>query len=315
MSDEDALPMSVVVVSFNTCDVLEPCLQSIVASGAEEIVVVDNGSTDGSIDLVRTRFSSARLIVNQVNHGYGAAANQGIAICESPAVLLLNSDTTVAADGPTALGRYLASNPDVAVAGPRLVNLDGSLQRSTYPLPSVADTLLGETGLHLLVRRVPVLLERSLRTWSYDVARRVPWVLGAALAIRRTAFDAVGGFDEGFFMYGEEMDLCRRLAAAGLATHYAPVTTVVHAGGSSTRTREGAMRRELLVSKRRYLLRHEPEATAGRILAADRCIIRARLIRDAVRLRLTRNPDRQSSLRADAKAWRALLAEKSLWKP
>jgi GT2 family glycosyltransferase len=111
------------------------------------------------------------------------------------------------------------------------------------------------------------------------------------------------------------MDLCRRLAAAGLETHYTPVTTVVHAGGSSTRTREGAMRRELLVSKRRYLQRHEAESAAERILAADRCIIGARLIRDAAHLRLTRNPDRQSSLRADAEAWRALLAEKSLWKP
>ena len=309
------LALAVAVVSFDTRDVLEPCLESVAAAGPAQAVVVDNGSTDGSIELVRKRFPDMVLIVNERNRGYGAAANQAIAACDAPAVLLLNSDTVLAPDALTALGRYLAEHPDAAVAGPRLANADGSLQPSTFGFPSAADMLVGETGLHLLLRRLPGVRERLLRTWAHDEPRSVPWLRGAALAIRRSAFDAVGGFDEDFFMYWEEVDLSRRLAAAGFATHYAPVTTVLHVRAQSTGRHACAMRREWLVGFGRYLRRHEPPRVAARQLALLRALAAARARRDAMRLRVLRDPDERRRLRAVLDCSRALLAERELWSP
>lgn len=306
--------MAVAVVSFDTRSVLEACLQSIVAEHPAEAVVVDNGSTDGSIELVRERFPSVRLIVNEVNRGYGGAANQAVAACSSPAVLLLNSDTLLAPGALRALGSHLAAHPRVAIAGPRLHNADGSLQRSTYPFPCAADTFLGESGLHLLIRRVPLLRERFLRTWSHRASRPVPWVLGAALAIRRSAFESVGGFDEDFFMYGEDVDLCRRMHDGGYEVHFAPVTTVTHLGGASTAKHDAAMRRELLVSKRRYLQRHDVAGHGARLLAVLRAAAAARMLRDALALRVVRSVEQRERLERSRAGWKAVLGERALWR-
>lgn len=309
------LPMSVVVVSFNTRELLERCLRSVIAAAPVETVVIDNGSTDGSIELVRDVFSACRLIVAERNHGYGGAANEGISACSAPAVLLLNSDTILAPDAVSALGGYLAKNPRVAVVGPRLVNGDGSLQRSAYAYPSIADLFIAETGLHLLMGRIPVLQERFYRTWSHTANRCVPWVLGAALAIRRSAFETVGGFDPGYFMYGEEVDLCRRLETAGFETHYAPITTVVHLGGASTDKRPVAMRRELVLSRNRYLRRHGSPGSLARRLVALRAIVAVQMARDAILYLVARDQDRRTRLRSSARNWCALLRERELWRP
>ncbi len=314
MTTSSPLAMAVVVVSFNTREVLERCLESVIAAFPVETVVVDNGSSDGSPDLVRTRFPSVRLIVSNENLGYGGAANQGIGACSAPGVLLLNSDTVLARDALASLGGYLASRPRVAVVGPKLVRPDGSLQRSAFAYPSAVDTLLGESGMHLIIGRVPLLRERWYRTWSHSAARRVPWVVGAALAIRRNAFEGVGGFDAGYFMYFEEVDLCRRLELEGFETHFAPVTTVVHLGRASTDNRTASMRQRLL-SERRYLMLHESPRSAVRVLGVLRIAAAARLLRDATLLRVARDPERRLRLRDSASSWRALLLERGLWKP
>lgn len=314
MSQADALAVAVVVVSFDTRDLLQRCLASVREARPRDTVVVDNGSADGSIETVRREFPEVRLMVNERNRGYGAAANQAIAACGAPVVLLLNSDTELDSGALPALGRYLAENPIVAVVGPRLVNGDGSLQPSTLPFPSVADMLLGDTGLHLLVRRAPAVRELFLRTWAHDVARPVPWVSGAALAIRRSAFEVVGGFDEDYFMYWEEVDLCRRLAAAGFPTHYAPVTTVVHERSASTVKQPAAMRREWLVSYRRYLAHHATTRSGAAQLGLLRAFMLARAARDRVRLRRARDPERVRRLTARVRDWDALLSEPGLWR-
>lgn len=315
MTPVDPLPLAVAVISYDTRDLLEHCLRSVRAARPAQAVVVDNGSTDGSIELVRTHFAEMTLIVNDPNRGYGAAANQAIASCSAPVVLLLNSDTEIAPDALSALGRYLAEHPEAAVAGPRLVNTDGSLQPSTLGFPSPADMLMGDTGLHLLVSRTPVMRERFLRTWSHDSARPVPWLRGAALAIRRSSFDAVGGFDERYFMYWEEVDLCRRLATAGCQTHFAPVTDVLHARAASTSRHPAAMRREWLVSYGRYLSQHETPRAAATQFGLLRAFMLARARRDRIRLRLARDPVRRRHLSAAVVDWDALLGERALWKP
>jgi N-acetylglucosaminyl-diphospho-decaprenol L-rhamnosyltransferase len=296
------VPLAVAVISYNTRAELELCLECVMAAEPAEVVVVDNGSTDGSPQLVRDRFPSVSLIVEARNRGYGAAANRALAATSAEGVLLLNSDAFVEPDAPAILARQLQEHERAAIIGPRLENLDGTLQRSAYPFPSAADTFLGESGLHLAVRRVPWLRERFLRTWSHDRACTVPWVLGAALAIRRSAFDRVGGFDEGFFMYGEEVDLCRRLAGAGFHVRYEPSATVRHAGGASTSRYAAAMQREFVVSKRRYLMRHGQPRAARRLLAVLRAAAAARLVRDVFR-------DRD----AVTARWR-LVTERELWR-
>src|SRR5690606_9943376 len=121
------------------------------------------------------------------------------------------------------------------------VHPDGTLQQSTFPWPSPGNALLGESKLSWFVRFVPGVRSRHLRTWRHDRPRAVPWVLGAALAIRREAFDAVGGFAERFVMYFEETDLARRMWAAGWETHFVPMGPVMHIGGASTEQVKPAM--------------------------------------------------------------------------
>jgi GT2 family glycosyltransferase len=314
MSDGPAPRPAVAVVSYETRAELERCLQGVMAGEPDEVVVVDNGSTDGSAALVRERFPAVRLIVAERNRGYGAAANRAIAATAAEAVLLLNSDAFAEPGAAAILARHLRDHPRAAIVGPRLEHLDGTLQRSTYPFPSAADTFLGETGLHLAVRRVPWLRERFLRTWSHDRARAIPWVLGAALAIRRSAFDLVGGFDEAFFMYGEEVDLCRRLATAGFEVRYEPAAVVRHAGGASTSQRAAAMQREFVVSKRRYLSRHASRGATARLLGVLRAAAAARLARDALRCALARDPGERARLGRAAAAQRALVTERELWR-
>jgi GT2 family glycosyltransferase len=305
--------VAVAVVSYNTRDALRCCLESVRSVGAEEVVVVDNASTDGSVELIRVCFPHVALRVSDLNRGYGAAANQALAACRAPFVLLLNGDTQVVPGALQALGAYLRAHPRAAIVGPRLLNPDGSLQRSTYPDLSALDMLLGESGLHLLMRRIPLVRQCSLRTWDHARARRVPWVLGAAMAIRREPFELVGGFDEGFFLYGEEVDLSRRLMAVGYETHFAPVASVVHIGGASTAGKSHAMRRELMLGRRRYLERHASLQSTRRLLRTMRAITWARAIRDAGSAHLTRDEPRRHDLRASAASWRGLLRERRLW--
>src|SRR5262249_13748854 len=133
-----------------------------------------------------------------------------------------------------ALSTYLDLHSRAAIVGPRLVNLDGTLQASCYPFLGTLRWPIDNDVMSQWIRYIPFFRNCFLRTWSHTHARVVPCVKGAAVTIRREAFDAVGGFDESFFLYFEEMDLCHRLKAVGWQIHFAPVTMVVHAGGAST---------------------------------------------------------------------------------
>jgi GT2 family glycosyltransferase len=306
--------VTIAIVSFNTREVLLDCVESALGAHPDRVVVVDNASTDGSATAVRERFPAVLVIENPVNIGYGAAANRAVEACATPIVLLLNSDTLVAPDAATSMGAYLAQHDRVAVAGPRLTNVDGSLQPSTFPFPSVRDVVVAETGLHVVLRHMPLVRERLLRTWSHDRARPVPWVKGAAIAIRRDAFESVGGFDEGYFMYSEEVDLSRRLAGSGFETHFAPVTTVIHRGGHSTARVIGAMNRERLVSGRRYLVRHEPRRAAQLVLFTLHQVFRVRAVRDAILAMVARDANDREQRRSSAAANRQLACDGTLWR-
>lgn len=299
--------IAVAIISYNTREHLRACLVSVQADAPRELVVVDNGSSDGSIEMVRGEFPEATLVVDPANPGYGAAANRAISSCSSPYVLLLNSDTRIEAGAPHALSGYLDRHPRAAMVGPRLANSDGSLQPSCFPFPSPLNTLLVKGTLGRALRYLPVVRERYLRTWDHSHPRVVPWVRGAALAIRREAFNAVGGFDETFFMYFEEVDLCHRLHNAGWQVHFAPVTTVAHIGGSSTMRQRTEMTVRQYASTMHYYHKHHAGPRLAALIAADQSVILARLLFDAGRRAITRRDDARARIDQDLAAWRRIL--------
>ncbi|HEX6104576.1 MAG TPA: glycosyltransferase family 2 protein, partial [Gemmatimonadales bacterium] len=240
--------MAVAIVSWNTRELLRRCLESALAEGAAEIVVVDNGSSDGSVEMVRDQFPRVRLEVRPENPGYGAASNIAFGLCSAEYVLLLNSDTAIHPGALAALVEHLDRNPRAGIVGPRLLNADGTLQKSVFPFPSPLVPLVKRRPVADVVGVVPWLRDEFVGSWAHDRARRAPWVLGAALAIRRTAFDGTGGFDESFVMYFEEVDLCYRLRQAGWEIHFTPAAEVTHVGGASTSQRRPEMLARLSLS-------------------------------------------------------------------
>jgi len=297
---------SIVIVSFNTSDCLRACLESAIGQDAARVVVADNGSTDGSIELVERDFPSVLLSVDRTNPGYGAGANRGITQCEGD-VLLLNSDTRLAPGALDGLHAYLSTHPRVGIVGPRLVDSDGVLQPSTFHFPSPLRPPVLRDPIAPLVRRVPGASERYLPTWSHARARTVPYVTGAAIMIRRAAFNAIGGFDESFFMYAEEIDFCWRLRRAGWETHFAPVTDVVHEGRASTRQQPVEMLEQSAMSSIRFYRRRYSGLRLGVGLAIFRATMAARIARDSLRYLWIRDPGRRRGLQDNLRVWRRVL--------
>jgi GT2 family glycosyltransferase len=248
--------VAVCVVNYNTRELLRDCLHSVVPEHPAEIVVVDNGSTDGSAEMMAELFPSIKFIQLRTNNGYGAAANHAIAHATADHIILLNSDTRLKQGAAQALSDYLAANECAAVVGPRMVYPDGSLQTSSFHFPTPLHIFLYLSSCYRFIGHAPLLRKRSLQTLPGSAARQVPWVLGAALIIHRRAFQAVGGFDESFFMYFEEVDLCYRLGQKGWQIHFAPVTEVVHVGGASTRQYRAEMNVQYFSSLARFYRKH-----------------------------------------------------------
>jgi N-acetylglucosaminyl-diphospho-decaprenol L-rhamnosyltransferase len=302
--------MAVGVINYNTREHLRRCLASVREESAEQVVVVDNGSDDGSVEMVRRDFPEVRLHLEPTNPGYGAGCNRAMERCSTDFVLLLNSDTELRPGCLDGLAQYLRLHPAVGLAGPRLENPDGSLQRSCHAFPSPSVTLLEMTPLRRVARHVPGVRDRYARTWPHDRARRVDWLTGAALALRRQAFLSVGGFDESYFMYQEEVDLCYRLHAAGWESHFTPAGTIVHVGGASTTQVRTEMAAQHLLSVLRFYDRHH----RGTRRTAARAIVKASVVgrwaRDAVRRVVARTPGARSRAAEGMAAWGRVLADR-----
>ncbi len=266
-------------------------------------MVVDNGSSDGSQAMLREEFDDIRLIVNPHNPGFGAAANQIFSLTTAPYLFLLNGDTRVQPGSLCSISNYLDLHPRVAVLGPELVHPDGRLQSSCSAFPHPLLPLVKSKVLTRLVRRLPGVRDRLLDTWRHDAPRKVPWVVGAALGIRREAFREVGGFDEGFHLYFEEPDLCHRMLKAEWDTHYAPVTEVIHIEGASTQQRRQEVLWDWVVSYMRYNERHH----AGRQLELSqmtfRWSMRVRWAREKLRALRAKDPVLRAEHTADAAVW------------
>jgi N-acetylglucosaminyl-diphospho-decaprenol L-rhamnosyltransferase len=259
------------------------------------------------VALIRRRHPHVTVLANERNVGYGAAVNQGVARCSSDYILILNSDTRVVPGTLQNLARYLDHNPRVAIVGPRLTRPDGRLQPSCQAFPTLLPTLLEESATWPLLGYVPWLREVYPPTASHARPRRVAWVEGAAMAARRVAFEAVSGFDESFFMYFEEVDLCYRLAVAGWQVHFAPVGTVVHVGGASTRLYRGDMAVQAMASRLHFYRKHYTALQQVILVLLMEAIVLARCLVGQIRVRHPHNDARRSQLLADLVVWRRAL--------
>jgi hypothetical protein len=227
--------LSAVLVNYNSGAELRRALESIdrEAAGSGDVIVVDNASTDGSERTVAD-FASARLIRNQQNVGFGRAVNQGVAVCTAERILIMNPDCQLMAGALPPLMAALDADPRCAIAAPRILNPDGSAQGNARGDPNMLTGLFGRTSR---LRRSLSELEVARRNVvSAEASGNVDWVSGACMLVRRESLAAVGGFDERYFMYWEDADLCRRLRARGYTIRYVPESTAIHQVGQSSRT-------------------------------------------------------------------------------
>jgi GT2 family glycosyltransferase len=220
---------SVVVVTWNAAEHIERSLDSV---GGYPAVVVDNGSTDGTVALVRERFPEA-VVVEQENKGMGGGNNAGIRASEGKYVLLLNSDAWVEGDAVERLAAFADAHPRAAVVGPRLRNPDGSLQRSVRGDPTLWRLATEYLFLRKLGPRTQAFNAFYGGGFDYTAAGQVESLYGAALLVRREAIDEAGLFDESFFMFSEETDWLYRFRQAGWEVWFTPDAEVVHLGGAS----------------------------------------------------------------------------------
>jgi hypothetical protein len=236
------LDISVIIVSFNTESVLKKCLEHVgVATESldSEVIVVDNNSRDGSADMVAIEFPEIRLIRSSENLGFAAANNLAFRVARGRFLVLLNSDAFVSEDGIRLAFDHMQADPGVGAGGARLIGSDGSWQPSVRMFPSILNGILTFTGL---AARYPKsrFLGRADRTWEDSgAAVDADWVPGAFTIIRKEALERTGGFDESFFLYYEEVDLCHRLRHMGYRVRYFPDVEVIHLGGESSKQQGG----------------------------------------------------------------------------
>jgi N-acetylglucosaminyl-diphospho-decaprenol L-rhamnosyltransferase len=265
-----AVDVSAIIVNWNTCDLLDLCLESLHAYAPRrrslEIVVVDNGSADGSADLVRTNWPDVVLEVNTANEGYTRANNRAIGLSRGRNLLLINSDAQVGPGSIDTMLERLEADARAAVVGPRLVYGDGSWQRWTA---GRAPDLASVTSFFLFAERFSASATRRSLFLAEDV--REPfcpdWVCSACMLVRREALDQVGLMDERYFCYMDDVDLCQRFRDAGWRVWYDPSAEVVHLGSQSNERQIGRVSPAAIRNFNDYFTRRNG-AAAGAVARA-----------------------------------------------
>ena len=267
--------LSIIIVNWNTRELLRECLaaltkdegrktkdeppSSLVLGPSSDVIVVDNASADGSVEMVRRDFPDVRLIVNESNLGFARANNRGIAASRGRYVLLLNSDTVASTDALEMLVAFMDAHPEAGVGGPRLLRPDGTAQPYAFG---------GDPTLSYLLRRGfnRLLRHRYLHDWDTDVIQEVDWVSGACLMARRAAIEQAGPLDEAMFMYFEDNEWCLRIRKAGWKVYYDPQAAIVHLGGQSLAKNPAA--RQAYSESLRYFYRKHYSRAEQLLLAA-----------------------------------------------
>jgi GT2 family glycosyltransferase len=283
--------LSVIIVSWNVRSLLDGCLESLRpwlnhesagASAPAENIVVDKATSHGTVAWLRTARPPVQVLASAKNLGFGRANNAGLARARGEWLLLLNPDTLVQPGAVETLITFLAAHPAAGMAAPRLLYGDGSLQRNAFRFPGLAQVVLDLFPLHSRLVESP--LNGRYRAERQPDAAPFPidHPLGAAMLIRRAVYEQVGGFDEGFFMYAEEVDWCRCIRAAGWEIWQVPAACIVHLAGQSTRQVAGRMYVELWRARYQFFAKHYPP----RFRQAARLVVRAGMLRKTLAVTL-----------------------------
>jgi N-acetylglucosaminyl-diphospho-decaprenol L-rhamnosyltransferase len=252
--------VAVVVVTYNGLPYVEETLRSVEAL---ETVVVDHGSTDGTLELVRERFPSVR-IVEQENLGLAAGWNRGVRETSAPFVLVLNSDAWLVDGAAERLAEFAQDRLRAGFVAPRLRNPDGTLQRSVRAFPTPWRLATEYFFLRKLAPRSRLLNSFYGGGFDHDETRVIDFAKGAAFLLRREAFDDIGPFDERFFLFSEETDWCYRLHEGGWEVLFYPGAEAVHVGGASWRRESATLFREQVRSHLRFFTKHRGPRAAAR---------------------------------------------------
>ena len=258
------IDLSVVILNWNVRDLLDRCLASIRSSRYTiEIIVVDNASSDDSVSMVRSKYPHVTLIANTTNRGFTGGNNQGLAAAQGRYVLVLNPDTEMVDEALDTLLDYAEANSTVGAVGPLLLNPDRSIQPSRRRFPSVAVAFFESTWLQGFAPR-NLLRRFYIEEVPANLVQEVDWVTGACTLFRREVLDRVGGYDEAnFFMYSEELDLCKRIKLAGWRIVYNPEAQVIHYEGKSSEQAVAARHIRFNTSKVRYFRKWHGRAVAN----------------------------------------------------
>jgi len=251
--------VSIIIVNWNTREILRDCLRTVYEQTKDvafEVIVVDNASADGSVDMIRTAFPQAILLANSINRGFAVANNQGIEMAKGRYVLLLNSDTLVLDGAIDKMVSFAEAHPEAAATACRVLNPDRTWQPTCFLFPSALNLLLSALYLNKLFPRSRFCGRERMTWWDGQETRAVDVVAGCFILVRRAALEQVGGLDESYFMYGEETDWCYRFQKAGWKIVFTPAAQIVHLGGVSSARLKGPMCLQLRASILLFLRKH-----------------------------------------------------------
>jgi GT2 family glycosyltransferase len=248
--------ISIVIVSYNTREILLNYLRSVYSSTGDvelEVFVVDNASSDGTVDAIRGEFPQCTVIANEANVGFSRANNQAVRLCNGRYILLLNPDTAVEPDVLAKMVAFMDEQPDVGMVSCRLVTGDGSLDLACRrAFPSLWDGFCRASGLSQLFPDSKLLARYNLTYLDEDQTCEVDAVNGAFMFARREDIEEVGLLDEDYFMYSEDLDWCFRFGKSGWKIVYHPAATTVHLKGQSGNPKSSAMIREMFRSTKLF---------------------------------------------------------------
>ncbi|HEX7356103.1 MAG TPA: glycosyltransferase [Ignavibacteriaceae bacterium] len=233
------MDLSIIIVNYNVKEFLQNLIHSIEKATlnlTKEIIIVDNASDDGSVDFIKDKFPEVKLIANKKNLGFGKANNLGLKIAAGEYILLINPDTLVAEDTFEKMIQFFNDTPSAGLAGCKILNPDGTLQlacRRSFPGPWTSFTKV--TGLSTLFPKSKIFARYNLTYLDENKSYEVDAISGSFMMMRRSVYDKVGGFDEQFFMYGEDLDLCYRIQKSGFKVYYVHSTQIIHYKGESTK--------------------------------------------------------------------------------
>lgn len=254
-----------VTVNYKTPNLIRQLLKGVEEANFQfpfEYILVDNASGDGTVEMVRERFPWVRVIESPKNVGYGAGNNLALAEAQGEYVMLFNPDLTVFPNEVESWIEWMHARPEIGISGPRILNPDGTDQESCYRFPNLLTPVLRRTFIGRLPAARKSLDRYIMKDMDRHVEQDVDWVLGAAMLIRKTVLDRIGHFDERFFMYFEEADICRRAWSSGHRVTYAPVSRFMHYHGRESRIRfpwefvTNKLARIHLASGLKYFLKH-----------------------------------------------------------